>query len=120
MTEAQRQARAAAELRYNGPIPPEVIDRLKHGSVLKAEIVRCEDSIAFFKGETRRMLCSSHKWLLQGNRDMHGHNRVDARFYRLRWMTHRARLKDLRATDASLKGAQQFFDTVFPKEPDTP
>jgi len=48
---------------------------------------------------------------------MHGHNRVDARFYRLRWMTCRARLKDLRATAASLKGAQQFFDSIYPKGP---
>ena len=109
-----------AQRQFDGPIPQEVRDRIRHGSVLKAEIAKCEDSIVFFKGETRRILRSSRKWLLQGNREMYDSNRDDARFYLNGWTKHRAHLKDLRATDASLKSAKQFFDTVFPKEPDTP
>ena len=107
------------ERRYDGPIPQAALDRLRYGSAAAAEIVKIGDSMYFFKGECRRLLRSSRKWLLRGNVEMHNRNRTDARLYLDEWKALRAALNDLRGTDAALKGAKQFFDTVFPKEPDT-
>jgi len=111
-------ARTIAELWYDGPMPPEVIDRLKHGSALKAEIVRCEDSVAFYKDEISRLNRSVRRWEEKGNLGMMNANIQTVREYTGELSRLRAWLKDLRATDASLKGAKQFFDTLSPKEPD--
>ena len=59
-------ARAEAERRYNGPMPPEVIDRLEYGSTTNAAIVRTEDSIAFFRAEIIAMRRSAKKLRNQG------------------------------------------------------
>jgi len=111
-------ARTIAELRYDGPYPPDVIDRLRYGSATNAEIARTEDSIAFFRDQILRMRRSAKKWRARGNMQMVGLNMLDSRFYLREWRKLRRHLNDLRGTNAALKGAKQFFDTLYPKEPD--
>ena len=108
---------ADLERRYNGPIPQEALDRLRHGSATKAEIARVEDSIAFFHGEKTRAERSARRWLERGNVEMHDRNLADVELYKREWRKLRARLKDLRGTDAAVKGAGRFFDVLDPREP---
>ena len=110
-------ARTIAELRWDGPMPPAVIDRLEHGSAAAAEIARVKDSIAFFHGEIARVERSAKRWAERGNDEMARRNLADVELYRREWRRDRARLKDLRATEAGLKGAKRFFDVLNPKEP---
>jgi hypothetical protein len=110
-------ARIAAENRWDGPMPPEVIDRLRYGSATNAEIVRVEDSIAFFFGEIVRLRRSAKRWIERGNPIMARRNMRDVRLYRREWRVLRARLKDLRGTDATVKGAERFFNGLSPREP---
>ena len=110
-------ARIAAENRFDGPMPPEVIDRLRHGSVTAAEIVRCEASMLFFRTQHGRTIRSAVKWLMRGNVEMHDCNRLDARLYFREWRALRRRLADLRATDAAVKGAKRVLDIIAPREP---
>lgn len=91
------QDRAAAENRHDGPMPPEVIARLKHGSATAAEIARTEDSMHYFRREHSRMTRSAGKWLFQGNREMHDSNREDAALYFREWRQLRWQLNGLRA-----------------------
>ncbi len=110
-------ARTIAELRYDGPYPPAVIDRLKYGSETAAEIARVEDSMHFYRREHGRLQVSAREWLARGKPVMYARNRADARLYFREWRALRWDLKDLRATEAGLKGAKRFFDVLNPKEP---
>ena len=115
------KSRTIAELRYDGPMPPEVIDRLRYGSATNAEIARTEDSIAFHEEHMRRMEKSALKWRDRGNLKMMDLNIETAEFHARKIGELRERLfhlKDQRATGAALKGAKQFFDILSPKEPD--
>ena len=110
-------ARTTAERRYDGPMPPAVIARLKHGSATAAEIARVEDSMHFYRCEHGRLQVSAREWLARGNPVMYARNRADARLYFREWRALRRDLKDLRATEAGLKGAKRVFDIISPKEP---
>ena len=88
---------ADLERRYNGPIPKEALDRLRHGSGLKAEIAGTEDSIAFYRAEIIRMRRSAKKWFARGNLDMARQNIGDSWLYLREWRKLRAHLKELRA-----------------------
>ena len=96
---------ADLERRYSGPIPQEALDRLRHGSATKAEIIRVQDSIAFFYGEIKRMRRSAKRWFERGNLEMARHNIADSWLYLREWRALRRRLKELRGTDAVVKGA---------------
>ena len=109
--------RIAAENRFDGPMPPKVIDRLRHGSVTAAEIVRTEGSIAFFHGEIKRMRRSAKRWFERGNMEMARHNMDDSWLYLREWRALRRRLADLRGTNAAVKGAKRVFDIISPQEP---
>ena len=121
MTDTATQARAPTyadlERRFDGPIPQEALDRLRYGSATNAEIAHTEDSLAFFRSEIVRMCRSAKKWFARGNLDMARSNIADSWLYLREWRALRRRLNDLRGTDAAVKGAGQFFDTLIPKEP---
>ena len=116
-TPEQMQERAEAERRWDGPMPPEVIDRLRYGSSLNAEIARVEDSIHFFRGEIIRMRRSAKKWFSRGNLEMARNNMNDSRLYLREWRALRARLAELRGTGAAVQGAGRFFEALDPKGP---
>ncbi|KKK74945.1 hypothetical protein LCGC14_2878700, partial [marine sediment metagenome] len=103
--------------RWDGPMPPEVIDRLKYGSATAAEIARVEDSMHFYRREHGRSQVSARGWLALGYPVMYARNRADSRLYFREWRALRGVLKDLRATEAGLKGAKRVFDVLNPKEP---
>ena len=110
-------ARTIAELWYDGPYPPAVIDRLKHGSAIAAEIARVEDSMHFYRRDHGRLQVSAREWLARGKPVMYARNRADSRLYFREWRALRRALNDLRATEAGLKGAKRVFDIISPKEP---
>ncbi len=109
-------ARTIAERQYDGPYPPAVIDHLKYGSETAAEIARVEDSMHFYRRDHGRLQVSAREWLARGNPVMYARNRADARLYFREWRALRRDLKDLRATEAGLKGAKRFFNIISPKE----
>jgi len=113
-------ARTITERQYDGPMPPAVIARLKYGSAAAAEIARVEDSMHFFRREHSRAQVSARAWSARGEFGRHDRNLEDARLYFREWRVLRRDLKDLRATEAGLKGAKRFFDVLNPKEPDRP
>ena len=117
--QARAEAYAALERRYDGPIPQAALDRLEYGSATNAEIARTSDSIAFFHGEIRCMRRSAKRWTERGNREMARQNIEDSWLYLREWRALRRHLKDLRGTDSAVKGAKQFFDTIYPKEPES-
>ena len=105
------------EERYDAAIPESALRRLKYGSATAAEIARVEDSMHFYRRDHGRLQVSAREWLARGNAVMYARNRADARLYFREWRRDRARLTDLRATEAGLKGAKRFFDVLNPKEP---
>ena len=109
-------ASTIAERQYDGPMPPAVIARLKYGSAVGAEIVTVEDTMHFFRREHGRFQASARKWLVRGKPEMHDRNRADARLYFRGWRALRRELKDLRSTQAGLKGAKRVFDILSPQE----
>ena len=99
MTDARTTAEytetlADLQRRYAYNIPQAALDRLKYGSATNAAIAETEDEMHFFRGETRRMLKSSRRWLAKGNREMFNGNRDHARFYLAEWQALRARLTE--------------------------
>ncbi len=114
---AKPQTLEDLEARFDGPIPQEDRDILRYGSATAADIVRTLDSIAFFVGEMEAAKQSARRWAERGNDEMVRRNLADADLYWREWRRGRARLKELRGTLASLKGANRLFDTINPKEP---
>ncbi len=66
----------------------------------------------FLKDECRRMLRSSLKWLLRGNREMHLSNRNDAKFYLVQWKLANRRRGILRADFAGSANAARVMDLI--------
>ena len=116
-TTAEPLTYADLERRYTGPIPQEALDRLRYGSSLEAEIVRVEDEMHFFRRLHSRTISSVSDWLTRDNREMHDANRKDAALYFRQWRALRARLTELRGTNAAVQGAGRFFDALDPKGP---
>ncbi len=114
---AEPQTLEDLEARYDGPIPQEDRDILRYGSATAAEIARVEDSMHFFRRDHGRLQVSARAWLDRGDVVMYARNRADARLSFREWRALRRDLKDLRATEAGLKGAKRFFDVLNPKEP---
>ena len=106
---------ADLERRYTGPIPQEALDRLRYGSSLNAEIARVEDEMHFFRRLHGRTIASVSDWLTRDNHEMHDANRRDAALYFRQWRALRARLPELRGTNAAVKGAGRFFEALDPK-----
>ena len=117
-TSAERRTLEALEARFDGPIPQEDRDILRYGSVTAAEIARTLNSIAYFHGEIEAAKRSAKRWAQRGNDEMARRNLADVELYWREWRRDRARLKELRGTLASLKGAKRLFDTLSPKEDD--
>lgn len=103
------------ERQFDGPIPKEALDRLRYGSSLNAEIVRTENLVAYYFGEIARTKRSAKRWLERGNQEMHDQNLADVEFYDRQWRALRARLTELRGTNAAVQGAGRFFDALSPK-----
>ena len=104
--------REELEERYDGLIPQEELDRLKHGSAANAEIARIEDSMAFFEDERQRMLRSADRCYKRGNMVMYRHNTADADFYLARWNDLNTRRNMLRADRAALANGALVMDQI--------
>ena len=137
MTAPHANPPTLAELysRFDGPVPAELMERLKYGSPTKAAIVRTEDSMHFFRGLHGRAVASSNRWLVSGDRELHDRNRRDAAFYFRQWRELRRQLEDLRVIEkadaeaqakaealaraerAQVLNAEQVFEIISPREP---
>ena len=96
---------ADLELRYNGPIPQEALDRLRYGSETEAEIARTEDLVVYFRAEILRMRQYAKKWFQRGHIEMTRNCMNDSWLYLREWRALRRRLSELRGTGAAVKGA---------------
>ena len=137
MTAPHANPPTLAELyrRFDGPVPAELMDRLKYGSATKAAIVRTEDSMHFFRRLHGSTIGSSNRWLAKGDREMHDRNRKDAALYFRQWRELRRQLEDLRVIEkadveaqaktealaraerAQLLNAKRVFEIISPREP---
>lgn len=100
------------ERQFDGPIPQEELDILRHGSRQGAEIAKLEDSMWLLRDECRRMMKSARRWLWHGNREMHDHNRADAKFYLTQWKHANGRRNMLRADLADSANAARVFGLI--------
>ncbi len=109
---AEPQTLEDLEARYDGAIPQEALDLLRHGSRQDVEIARLEDSMWFFKDECRRMLRSARQWSLRGNTMMKLRNRNDAQFHLVRWKSANRRRNILRSDKAAFANATRVLDQI--------
>ena len=100
------------ERKYDGRIPQEELDILRHGSRQGAEIAKLEDSMWLLLGEYRRARRSARKWLLRGNLEMHDRNRSNAALCRVQWKHANGRRNMLRADVAAFANAARAFDLI--------
>ena len=109
---------ADLQRRYAYNIPQAALDRLKYGSATNAAIVETEDLIAFYKSEIFRINRSACRWGERGNLLMMNATVVTVREYSHELSRLRAKLTELRGTNAAVQGAGRFFEALNPKGPD--